>query len=86
MKNKPLLALLAFNSKRILRRKMPSGIEGGVCRLRANYANYEEFEACSDTYGIAQRLNFVSNFDAWKKNPLVCFSVNLWDFGRYKGK
>ena len=78
--------LLAKNSKRTLRRKMPSGLEGWVSRLRANYFDFEEWVHYSDMYGLAVKLGYQTATTAWKENPIICGSVNPSDYGRDKGK
>lgn len=50
-------------------------------RLRANYADYEEFEHYSDTYGLHTRLGYKTPQAAWEANPMVKGSVNPEDFG-----
>lgn len=52
-----------------------SGIKGWECKLRDNYEDFEEFEAFSNIYGIAERLGFYSSEEAWEVNPLIRGSV-----------
>ena len=49
-------------------------------KLRKQYANFREFYAYSDTYGLAERLGYDSAEDAWKANPKVQGSTNPDDF------
>ena len=56
-----------------------SGIKGWQGRLCSNYKNFDEFKCYSENYGIAQRLGFSSPKIAWKKNPVICGSVNPSD-------
>ena len=77
--------LLAFSSKRVLQRKLPNGNTGWVSRLRANYANFEEWEAQSDCWGLCFKLGYDDAKTAWKGNPIVCGSTtHAGDYGRYK--
>jgi hypothetical protein len=56
--------------------KCRSGLTGWQARLQDNYGgNFEQFEAYSETYGIAQRLGFASETEAWETNPLIQGSV-----------
>jgi len=41
------------------------------CRLRHNCKDFEEFQNCSDIYGLAERLGFDSAREAWDANPVV---------------
>jgi hypothetical protein len=59
--------------------KCQSGLRGYQCRLRANYSSFEEFEAYSETYGIAKRLGFKSAANAWRANPVIQGSTNPGD-------
>ena len=77
---KPLLPL---NSKRTLRRKMPSGLDGYVCRLHTNYSDFAEWHYYSALNDLAARLGYKSAGTAWKANPIICGSTNPSDFGRY---
>lgn len=81
--NKPLLA---FTSKRTLRRKMPSGLSGWVTRLRTNYNSYQEWECASEIYGLVAKLGYKDAETAWEANPIVCGSVDPSAYARYKGK
>ena len=78
--------LLVFSSKRHLRRKMPSGLEGWVARLRANYTNFEDWDFYSAFRGLTKRLGYKSAEAAWKANPIICGSINPADYGLYRSK
>ncbi len=52
---------------------------GGQCHLRTQYDNYEEFAAYSEMYGIAYRLGFRNEAEAWAANPVIQVSVNPGD-------
>jgi hypothetical protein len=56
-----------------------SGIMGEKYRLRKPYANFEDFEASSDMYGVASRLGYRSAREAWDANPMIRSSVNPSD-------
>lgn len=64
----------------VRRVKCDSGLPGWQCRLRENYSSYDEFEAFSETYGLAERLGFDSPLDAWDANPLIQGSVEPSDY------
>ena len=83
MKSQPLLP---FNSKRQLRRRMPSGLEGWVARLRANYVDFAEWHYYSGLRGLSERLGYKSVVAAWRANPIICGSVKPADYGRYRSK
>ena len=51
-------------------------------RLQDVYANFDEFEAFAETYGLHQRLGYETPRDAWDANPLVQGSVNPADYRR----
>lgn len=59
-----------------------SGERGWQCRLRANYASFEEFAAYDEIYGLAERLGFPSAESAWDLNPMIQGSTNPSDFRR----
>lgn len=49
--------------------------------LRDSYHNrFEMFESYSDLHGIAQRLGFESNKEAWNANPKIQVSSDPRDF------
>lgn len=50
--------------------------------LRENYASREEWEAYSETYGLAERLGYATADEAWDDNPYIQGGVNPGDFGR----
>lgn len=52
-----------------------------TAKLRDNYDNdFEQWEAYSDTYGLATRLGFESAEAAWEANPVIRGSTNPSDF------
>lgn len=55
--------------------KCKSGVTGFQCRLQKNYSSFEEFEQYSLMYGIAKRLGFKSDKEAWDINPRIEMSV-----------
>lgn len=59
--------------------KCKSGLIGWQCRLRKNYASFEDFQANSEMWGVAKRLGFLSAESAWKKNPTIQGSVEPSD-------
>lgn len=59
--------------------KCKSGLTGYQCRLQENYSNFEEFEAYSETYGVATRLGYESAKKAWEANPIIQGSTNPSD-------
>lgn len=61
-----------------------SGLTGWQCKLRYNYASFEEFEAYSETYGIHTRLGYKTPKTAWTKNPTIQGSVNPSDLRKVK--
>ena len=63
-----------------------SGLKGSEGRLRSGYDSFEEFQAYSDTWGLAKRLGYKSALAAWKANPLVQSSVEPGDFCKVKAK
>lgn len=60
--------------------KCKSGITGWQGRLQEQYLNFEEFLACSETYGLAKRLGFRTARAAWDANPMVQGSVIPEDY------
>lgn len=55
-----------------MRTKCRSGLTGWTRKLRDNYDNdFEQFVAYSEMYGIASRLGFSSETDAWEANPQI---------------
>jgi len=64
----------------IHRIKAQSGIDGWRCRLQENYLSLETWEAYSEMYGLASRLEFKSAEVAWHLNPVVEGSVIPSDF------
>jgi hypothetical protein len=61
-----------------------SGLMGWQCRLRENYADYEQFEAYDEMYALAERLGFNSALEAWHADPIIQGSVNPVDFRTVK--
>lgn len=57
-----------------------SGQPGERSRLQLRYSSFEEWQAYSDTYGLAARLGCASAAAAWEKNPIIESSVNPDDF------
>ena len=57
-----------------------SGIKGYQARLQQLYADFEEFQAFSNTYGLASRLGFTAAKYAWDRNPIVQGSVEPSDY------
>lgn len=47
--------------------------------IKAQYGNFETFEAYCETYGIAQRLGFSSPEHAWNLNPKYQVSADPMD-------
>jgi hypothetical protein len=68
--------------------KCKSGLVGWRCRLRENYADFAEWIAYSETYGLSARLGYKSAAAAWKANPIVEGSTNPSDYKKTtkKGK
>ena len=63
-----------------MRVQCQSGLEGWQARLRDNYPlGFAQFEAYSDTYGIAERLGFATAEEAWDENPMIEGSTNPSD-------
>ena len=60
--------------------KCKSGVLGYQCKLRANYASFNEFKSYSDTYSLAGRLGYKSAKKAWEENPTIQGSINPTDF------
>lgn len=60
--------------------KCKSGIEGWQCKLRKNYANFEEFEYYAELRGLHIRLGYKTPRNAWLANPVVQGSVIPSDF------
>lgn len=57
-----------------------SGVIGYQCLLRENYIDYDEWVSYSETYGLARRLGFDSEKEAWEANPTIQGSVVPSDF------
>jgi len=57
-----------------------SGLRGYQSKLQDGYANFEEFKAFSDTYGLAKRLGYKNAKTAWKANPTIQGSIEPSDF------
>lgn len=57
-----------------------SGLTGWQGKLQENYSSFEEFEAYSETYGLAARLGYDDAQEAWDANPIIQGSVNPSDF------
>ena len=55
---------------------------GWQATLRKVYSDYDEFVAYSEMYGIAKRLGFASEKQAWKVNPRIMGSINPEDLRR----
>jgi hypothetical protein len=53
-------------------------------RLRRQYSDFEEFQAYSETYGLAERLGYDTPEEAWKDNPMVQGSTNPRDFDKWR--
>lgn len=68
--------------KTIKTTKCDSGIKGWQANLQKVYSNYSEFVEYSQMYGIAKRLGFASDKQAWKVNPRIMGSVNPEDLRR----
>lgn len=51
-----------------------------TAKLQKDYANFEEWENYSSTYGLAERIGFSSARAAWRANPTVQGSVYPGDF------
>lgn len=49
-------------------------------RLSSNYKNFDEWAHASDIYGLAERLGYASDEDAWRDDPWVQGSVNPRDY------
>jgi hypothetical protein len=49
-------------------------------RLRKQYSDFEEFQAYSETYGLAERLGYDTPEEAWEDNPMVQGGVRPEDF------
>lgn len=68
-------------SDKIGRTICQSGIEGWQARLQDNYDNdFNQWRACSETYGLSERLGYDSVEEAWEANPIVEGSTNPSDF------
>jgi hypothetical protein len=63
------------------RTTMPSGLEGWQEHLQNVYANFEEFQAYDEMYGLAQRFGFETAEAAWETNPIIRGSVTPSDSG-----
>ncbi len=57
-----------------------SGLSGWRCKLRKNYASFEEFETYDRVYGLASRLGYASASEAWDANPMIQGSTEPSDF------
>jgi len=60
------------------------GLRGWQCRLRENYADFDEFKRYAETYGLHRRLGYSSPRAAWNANPVVQGSVDPSDFRKVK--
>jgi hypothetical protein len=69
-----------YKTNRTYRVRTRSGMIGYRCLLRASYDSFDQFEAFSDTYGLASRLGFRSASAAWNTNPVIEGSTNPEDF------
>ena len=49
---------------------------GWCCRLRKNYANFSEWQAYAEMYGLHEKLGYKTPEAAWKANPLCEGSTN----------
>lgn len=63
-----------------MRIKTKSGVDGWQDKLQNVYSSFEEFEACSDCYGLSTRLGYKTARQAWDDNPTVQGSVNPSDY------
>jgi hypothetical protein len=77
------LELEDLNMKQVI---CKSGLKGSEQRLQRRYDSFVEFQAYSDTYGLATRLGYKSAETAWKANPLVQSSVEPSDFRKVRAK
>ena len=59
-----------------------SGIEGWQGKLHNVFDSYEEFDACSDTYGLSKRIGYKSSEEAWEDNPIIQGSIVPSDYKR----
>ena len=62
------------------RRRMPSGLMGWEDRLRAGYADLEDFKKWDAKYSLASRLGFSSAKAAWEADPTIQGSIEPHDF------
>jgi hypothetical protein len=62
--------------------KCSSGLEGWQCKLRDNYANFDEFKSYCDMYNLHIRLGFNTPKLAWGVNPTIQGSTDPSDFKR----
>jgi len=51
-------------------------------RLQAQYADFDEFVAYDEMYGLAERLGYASAEEAWEDNPMVAGSTNPAEYRR----
>lgn len=49
-------------------------------RLQDNYSSFDEWTAFSQAYGLAERLGYKSDEEAWTANPILQGSTNPADF------
>jgi hypothetical protein len=67
--------------------KLPSGQKCRPRRLKTIYGSFKLWEAYSDTYKLASRLDKDStNEGLWKKNPYIVSSIHPSDLAIYPYK
>ena len=64
---------------------LPSGQTCRPRRLRSSYARRAEWNAYSESYGLAARLGGTAK-ELWKANPWIVSSVNPSDLAIYNPK
>jgi hypothetical protein len=51
-----------------------------IIKLQKNYEDsFEQFQVYSEMYGIAKRLGFKSELEAWQENPYIQVTTNPAD-------
>ena len=76
---------MTLDEKKLLNFKIPAKkkpVKEKVWKqhLQEVYSSFEEWDAFSDMYGLANRLGYAENQEAWDDNPLIQGSTNPYDY------
>ena len=72
------------NTRRIYKVRCKGGLMGWRARLCVNYPRFGEWDTYSKVYGLAAKLGYADEKEAWDANPVIEGSTNPSDFRKVK--